>query len=71
MHTVLNADKHPIIHNTIQKEKGSIVPNINDTNAHQHSASTQQDNIPRDMEENLTNFSGPKIVELSKYHRVI
>ena len=70
-HTVLNADKHPIIHNTIQQDKGSIVKNINDANSHQHNAATQQDNIPRDVEENPTNFSGPKIVELSKYCREI
>ena len=41
-HTVLNADKHPTIHNTIQQDKGGIVENINDANAHQHSATTQQ-----------------------------
>ena len=71
MHTVLNADKHPIIHNTIQQDKGGIVENINNTNSHKHSTATQQDNIPWDIEENPTNSSGPKMVELSKYHRVI
>ena len=71
VHTVLNADKHPTIHDTVQKEKGVIVENINNANAHQHTVSTQKENIPKDAEDNLTNFSGPKIVELSKDRRVI
>ena len=48
-----------------------IVEKINDANSHQHSVATQQDNIPRDTEDNLANFSGTKIVDLSKDHRVI
>ena len=71
MHTVLKADKHPIIHSTIHQDKGGIVEKINDANAHQHSVATQLENIPRDAEDNPTNFSGPKTVELSKDHRVI
>ena len=62
VHIVVNDDKHPTIHDTLLKEKGGIIQIINDTNAHQHSATTQQDNIPRDGEENPTNFSGPKII---------
>ena len=61
-HTVLNADKHPIIHNKIQQDKGGIVEKINDANAHQHNAATQQENIPRDEKYNPITFSGPKTV---------
>ena len=70
-HTVVIANKHPTIHDTVKKEKGGIVEKINDANAHQHNTTTQQDNIPSDAEDNPTNFSGPKTVELSKDNRVI
>ena len=48
-----------------------IVEKINDTSAHQHSAATQQDNIPRDTEYNPITFSRTKSVETIKDHRVI
>ena len=60
MHTILKAEKHPIIHSTIQQDKGGIVEKINDANSHQHSAATEQDNIPREAEDNPIKFSGPK-----------
>ena len=71
VHTLVSADKYPTIHDTIQKEKGSIVEKIKQANVHQHSATTQQDNITRDAEDNPINLSRPKTGETIKYHRTI
>ena len=67
----MDNNKHPIVHDTVQKEKEGIIKKTNDAKAHQHIAAPQQDNIPRDEEDNLIKFSGPKTVEKSKYYRVI
>ena len=71
-HTIiLKIHKHPIIHNAIQQDNKGIVENINDVNAHLHSAATKQEKIPRDAEDSPTNFGGPKPMELRKDRRVI
>ena len=62
----MDNNKHPIVHDIVQKEKGGIIKKTNDTKAHQHSAAPQQDNIPRDEEDNPIRFSGPKTVEKVK-----
>ena len=40
VHIVVSVDKHPTIHDTVQKEKRGIVEKVNDANSHQHSAAT-------------------------------
>ena len=71
MHIVLKIDKHPIIHSTIQQDKEGIVEKINDANAHPYSTATQQEKIPKDVDDSPTNLSGTKTMELRKDHRVI
>ena len=48
-----------------------IVEKINDTNAHPYSAATQQDKLPRDIDDSSTNSSGPKTMELRKDRSII
>ena len=48
-----------------------IVEKINDANAHPYSVATQQDKLPRDIDDSSTNSSGPKTMELRKDRRVI
>ena len=71
VHIVLKIDKHPIIHSTIQQDKEGIVEKINDDNAHLHSTATQQEKLPRDIEDSLINSDKPKTMKLIKYHKVI
>ena len=70
MPPVLRIDKHHLIQNTIQQNKEGIVENTNDANAYLHNTTTQKYNLSQNVEDCLTQSSGPKTMELSKDYRI-